>query len=138
MLGSDKASAYGIRLGKRVKYFFFLVKLSAREIMKREKVLFRVYMYVYICFKNAVTFWEISVHINVCLSVCLSVHLLNFSGFLKPILQAESNRPYSVSPTVKREAPVLALSCWSVQTILRQEAQLISMEIIHIFNSLLF
>lgn len=71
--------------------------------MKREKVLFRVYMYVYICFKNAVTFWEISAHIN----VYLSIYLLNFSGFLKPILQVESNRTYSVSPTTKREAPVL-------------------------------
>lgn len=37
--------------------------------MKHEKLLFRMYMCVYICFKNAVIFWEIFVRINVCLSV---------------------------------------------------------------------
>lgn len=71
--------------------------------MKHEKLLFRMYMCVYICFKNAVIFWEIFVRINVCLSI---IYLLNFSGFLKPILQVENNRTYSVLPTVKREAPV--------------------------------
>lgn len=47
VLGSVKASARGICLGRGgsiIYLFFFLVKLSARETTKREKVLFSVCM----------------------------------------------------------------------------------------------
>lgn len=56
VLGSAKASAPGICVGRGSRrggfcFVVFLVKLSARETMKHEKVLLRV-LRVYMCFKK--------------------------------------------------------------------------------------
>lgn len=74
------ASAWGAGESNIV---FFLVKLSASETMQREQVLFRVCISTY-PLKMLLTFWEISLHINVGISICLSIyHLLYVTGFLK-------------------------------------------------------
>lgn len=125
VLDSAEASAHGICLGRGIKFFLFLLSKIICQRNNEARKSTASCVHVYHSFYNAGCYLPGHFPLHHC------IYLVNFSGFFffKQYYRLKISESIWVGASSQKHHHV---SCGSVPKTLRQEAQLISVEVIHV------